>query len=796
MAEETEKPKARRSKPAADRTTAARSAGPRPRRTPKVTADGDTEPVPKASKATASRPRWTRETDAAREDAAHVEELVAALAASEGEEAFEDLELEPQESESPPPEVPPVVLPPSPRKRPGSRTAVTPLEPIPAPLTVDEAARRIGIERLYPEQAQVVEAVTAGRDVLMVLPTGFGKSACYQVPAMMLPQPVVLISPLLALLEDQHTKLLARGIRVARLDGTVRGNARKRALADVARGGSILVMTTPETLANLELRTALASSGVGLVAVDEAHCISEWGFDFRPAYRRLGARVRELGAPPVLALTATATEQVREAIVGTLGMREPEIVASSPHRSNLAFEVLPCEGDVRLRALLRLTRRLHRPGIIYCSTRREVELVYMLIRRFGIPAHRYHGGMTGKERETEQERFMDSGRRVVMVATSAFGLGIDKPDIRFVLHFQAPASLEQYVQEAGRGGRDGKKANCILLYDGSDRGIHEALLARSRVRPDQLYRLAAALAAWADEAREPSLEALALSAEMGPRVAAALLTKLEEAGLTRWDEKNIQISGSKETLVQDARALAGQFETLRTEDSHRLDALADYARDEGCRAVFLRAYFGESEGEPCGLCDVCRGRPERSEAFFAPIAKPVAAGRGRGGRRGAARGREQPAAREARSPQGRRSRRGRDRSPARGGSDTARTPRADGSSRPEDARRRRGRRGGRRTRDQAHPGARPLIDPEILAQPFVLDEAPPSRLADPRPRPARPSRETRNEVAGLPGRDGDGARRRRRGRRGGRRRRERETGASPGPGSEDLARPPPHDPEI
>jgi ATP-dependent DNA helicase RecQ len=503
----------------------------------------------------------------------------------------------------------------------------------------DTAARRLGIEQLRPEQQQVVEAVLAQRDVLLVLPTGFGKSACYQVPSMLLPKPVVVVSPLVALLQDQHTRLLERAVRVVRLDGTVRGKARKAALAEIASGGPLLVMTTPETLGTAEPREALATSGVSLVAIDEAHCISEWGYDFRPDYRRLGARVRELGAPPVLALTATATPLVRDAIVRSLGMREPEVIAASPHRSNLAFEVLRCEGDARFRALLRLARRLRRPGIIYCATRREVDAVYTLLRRFGIPANRYHGGMTGGERETEQAAFMSDGHRSVMVATSAFGLGIDKSDIRYVMHFQSPASLEQYVQEAGRGGRDGFKANCILLYDGSDRAIHELLLARGRVRPDQLYKLGAALAAWAQEGREPDLQALAVSAEQGPRIASALLTKLEEAGLVQWDGESIRVLGDPETLEQDARSLAGQFETLRRQDARRLDSLGEYAASQECRAVFLRRYFGEPDEEPCSLCDVCRGSPERPESFFDPLVRPQQPRRGRPDRRRGGRGR-------------------------------------------------------------------------------------------------------------------------------------------------------------
>jgi ATP-dependent DNA helicase RecQ len=303
--------------------------------------------------------------------------------------------------------------------------------------------------------------------------------------------------------------------------------------------------------------------------------------------------------------------------------------------------------------------------------------------------------MTGVERETEQEAFMNADeRRTVMVATSAFGLGIDKADIRFVMHFQSPASLEQYVQEAGRGGRDGRKANCILLYDGSDRAIHEGLLARSRVRPDQLYKLGAALAAWAQEGREPNVQALAVSAELGPRIASALLTKLEEAGLVRFDGDQIQIPGSAETLEQDARALAGQFETLRRQDARRLDALGDYAASDECRAIYLRRYFGEPDETPCELCDVCRGSPERPAAFFEPLVRPAQPKRRRGSRRG---GRPQ---------------RDGHRDPDRGGRPPAphrqphpalqaAQPAADGmaaSGEEGRKRRRRGRRGGRRRR--------------------------------------------------------------------------------------------------
>lgn len=516
-------------------------------------------------------------------------------------------------------------------RRPSDQVAVEQRGPL---TEIEIAGRRLGITRFHPEQEIVIREALAGRDELVVLPTGFGKSACYQVPSMVLKKPVILISPLLALLRDQHEKLLKRNIPCVRLDGTVRGRARREALERIAQGGSLLVMTTPETLASQEATEAMRASGTALAAVDEAHCISEWGHDFRPAYLQLGERLRDLGSPPIMALTATATQHVRDDIIRFLGLRDPVVVSSSPHRANLAFEVLETRGDARLRALIRFARRLRRPGIIYCSTTKEVDNVYTALQMLRIPAHRYHGKMAAGERAIQQEMYMKPGRRTVMVATSAFGLGIDKPDIRYILHYQSPASLEQYVQEAGRAGRDGQKANCILLYDPEDRSIHEALLSKSRVRPEQLYRLGRALAAWAGEGRMPPVDALALSAEQGPRVTAALLAVLEEAGLvTLSDGGPVQVTVPAESIEQQVRSLAGQFETLRTQDGRRLDTLAEYARSTDCRAVFLRRYFGEEDGTPCGLCDVCRGRPERPSSFWEPIVQPERKKKRRRGRK-------------------------------------------------------------------------------------------------------------------------------------------------------------------
>ena len=440
---------------------------------------------------------------------------------------------------------------------------------------------------------------------------------------MLLAEPVVVVSPLLALLEDQSRRLKARGVPVVRLDSTVRGAERRASLARARRGGPLLIMTTPETLASKELGAVLDRTGIGMVAIDEAHCASEWGHDFRPAYLRLAEVLRGFGSPPVMALTATATAKVRADLIRFLALKKPLVIAESPHRPNLAFEVISCGGNARLRALSRLVLNLPRPGIVYCSTTRDVDAVHGALRGLGIAARRYHGRMNGSARRTEQEHFMSPGGQNVMVATSAFGLGIDKPDIRYIVHFQAPASLEQYVQEAGRAGRDGERAACVMLYDPADRSIHEFLLDQSRIRPPQLAKIASTLAAWKGDRRAPSLAELATTAGLPRRIAAALVAVLEEAGLvTLTRDQRVRTPSTAAELRAAARRIAIQYESLRRHDGVRLDAVADYATAPRCRAQLLRAYFGVPTGRRCGACDVCHGRTERPRSFFAPLERP------------------------------------------------------------------------------------------------------------------------------------------------------------------------------
>jgi ATP-dependent DNA helicase RecQ len=357
------------------------------------------------------------------------------------------------------------------------------------------ARQMFGIKRLRPEQESAMVAILKGRDALVALPTGFGKSLIYQVPAMMFDRPTIVISPLIALMADQEQALRRHGISVVTLHSRLRSSERRAAFERLEGGGRLVVLTTPETLESRAVAPYFERARPALLCVDEAHCISEWGHDFRPSYLRLGAARERLGNPPALALTATATPRVRTDIAERLRLRDPAVLIAPAHRENLRLTVETVSGPEKLRVAGRLIRALRRPGIIYCATTVAVDQLAGALKRAGIPVVRYHGKMRAADRTAAQCQFMQPARRLIMVATSAFGMGIDKPNIRYIVHYQAPGSLEQYVQEIGRAGRDGRPAHCILLFDPADLDLQERLQALSRPTIRHLARLEIALTA-------------------------------------------------------------------------------------------------------------------------------------------------------------------------------------------------------------------------------------------------------------------------------------------------------------
>jgi ATP-dependent DNA helicase RecQ len=399
------------------------------------------------------------------------------------------------------------------------------------PLTVLKEI--FGFDSFRPGQEEVIRAVLDGRDTLAVMPTGGGKSLCYQVPALMKEGLTVIVSPLISLMKDQVDSLLQSSVEgAATLHSGLSPEERWEVERKVRTGEIRMLYVAPERLRSLEFVLTLRRIGVSLFVVDEAHCISEWGHDFRPDYLFLPRAVRDLGNPPVLALTATATPHVRQDILSSLGMRKPTVVVTSFNRPNLTYRVLPAkEKKDKLPLISSIIRNSPPPGIIYGTTRKECEELAASLKRAGVDAAHYHAGMEAAERSSVQERFMTDELSVV-VATVAFGMGVDKPNVRFVVHASVPGSLPAYIQEAGRAGRDGKPGECVILYRGADLGRRKRLITINAAGADEVGSFFRALSGAANTGRVNMPQA-SLSALSGvePDLAGSLLGGLEEAGL-------------------------------------------------------------------------------------------------------------------------------------------------------------------------------------------------------------------------------------------------------------------------
>jgi RecQ family ATP-dependent DNA helicase len=344
--------------------------------------------------------------------------------------------------------------------------------------------RTFRLRRLRPGQQEVIDSVLARRDTLAIMPSGAGKSLCYQLPALHMRGTTIVVSPLIALMKDQSDKLAKRGVVAAKVNSAVNARELREAMRLIRSSKADFIFTTPEQLANPEVLEKLKAHPIDLFVVDEAHCITQWGHDFRPAYSGLGAALRALGNPTLLALTATATPDVIEDIARQLGRPRMRVLNAGVYRPNLFFEVVQTTNEAEKKQAMLDVVRSGGAGIVYCATVRAANGVHAWLAQQGEKPELYHGRLGARERTERQDAFM-SGKARTMVATNAFGMGIDRADIRYVLHYQLPGSLEAYYQEAGRAGRDGKEARCTLLYDHGDRKV-QLYFARKRSKVETM----------------------------------------------------------------------------------------------------------------------------------------------------------------------------------------------------------------------------------------------------------------------------------------------------------------------
>ena len=441
-------------------------------------------------------------------------------------------------------------------------------------------------------------AVADGRDVLAVMPTGWGKSAIYQVPALVDERPCVIVSPLIALQQDQITALHDAGAPGAVAFDSRQGSAKMAQAWEAVLDGAVrYVFLGPEQFAKDDVLARLAAAAPAYVAIDEAHCISAWGHDFRPDYLRLADGLRRLHRPPVVALTATASPVVRQEIIDSLGLRDPLVVTGGFDRPNLSLEVRRYGDEADKRAAVVATVvDLDGAGLVYCQTRRDTESYADALAEEGVEAVVYHAGLRRAERDEVHRRFHD-GEVSVVVATTAFGMGIDKPDVRFVVHASIPDSIDSYYQQIGRAGRDGAAARAVMFYRAEDLGRTKRF-ATHQIDEELLRRVYAAL----DTDAPRRLKELAAVVGRGRAVTQAV-NLLVQSGTVVTGR-----NGYVRTRIRDAEAVARALEVAETAervDLTRVEMMRSYAEAGRCRRQRLLSYFGDHLPSPCGNCDVC-----------------------------------------------------------------------------------------------------------------------------------------------------------------------------------------------
>ena len=486
--------------------------------------------------------------------------------------------------------------------------------PRPTILSPQEALQRyFGFNAFLDGQEEVMNAILSGRDGLVVMPTGGGKSLCYQLPALCLEGVTLVISPLIALMKDQVDALLARGIAATVINSTQSWDEQKERLQGIREGRWKLVYVAPERFRAESFLQALFGIEIALFAVDEAHCLSQWGHDFRPDYLRLGRALEKIGRPQCIALTATATPIVRKDIIDVLQLRDYFEQVSGFARPNLSLNITATENAQQKEDRLRAVISAHRTGIVYCATRKKVEAVSETISSWGLKCVAYHGGMSDEERERAQNVFI-SKKADVAVATNAFGMGIDRSDVRFVVHYEIPGSVEAYYQEAGRAGRDGESAYCELLYNYADTRTQEFFIDGANPSVAIIRDVYQFLQNSADgdfEVRK-TLEEIAEGSEVknSMAVGSALATLARAGYLERFDIPGKRMRGTRllkpQVLTRDLAIDEKAIEEKDQRDREKLKSMIDLSYSRVCRQQWILQYFGEEEAEVCGNCDFCR----------------------------------------------------------------------------------------------------------------------------------------------------------------------------------------------